>query len=535
MTIEWSRYQQAIFAAVGDGEGGDLVVEARAGTGKTSTAIEALYYTKEREKVLLCAFSKPVEQVLKTRAPADVEVRTLHSYGFKALRNTYGDLHVKSKNGERTRELIQDAYGDDLPFEMDRGLVKTVSACKNTLASKPEEIHAVIERFDIDPGIVPPDKVATAKIDTKVAWMEEQYLVFVKRVGELLERSKDVNGSIDFDDMIWLPVVKNLKVYQYDRVFVDESMDLNAAQHALVAKSSDNGRILMIGDPRQAIYGFRGASPESMFLPGAKKLPLPICYRCAKSIVKEAQALVPDIEPWDEAPDGIVRGVDPEALVETARPGDVILSRINAPLTKLWLSLIRNGKPAKIMGRDMGAGLASLIRKAKANTTVELLEWIQRWMDTEVARRKKRKESPREVYDKAACIIYLSEGLYTVREVLERLGQMFSDPGDTINRTARVALSTVHAAKGLEWDRAHLLTDTFRLSSLEEENILYVAITRARRELFYVGATAAEVQERRNRTTTGAGAASPALSKKDEQDEWCELIDVALRALRGHK
>ena len=67
------------------------------------------------------------------------------------------------------------------------------------------------------------------------------------------------DGCIDFDDMIWLPVVLDLPQRKFDRVFIDECQDLNRSQIELSLRAvKPDGRILAVGDPHQAIYSFRG-------------------------------------------------------------------------------------------------------------------------------------------------------------------------------------------------------------------------------------------------------------------------------------
>jgi superfamily I DNA/RNA helicase len=77
--------QQAIFAAVEDPAAGNLVIEALAGTGKSTTIEECVKRTDGDQSVLVCAFNASIAKELKPRMPADVEVSTIHSFGFRAL------------------------------------------------------------------------------------------------------------------------------------------------------------------------------------------------------------------------------------------------------------------------------------------------------------------------------------------------------------------------------------------------------------------------------------------------------------------
>src|SRR5688572_23335200 len=81
----WSNYQQAIFEDVAEGTG-HTVVLARAGSGKTTTLVEALRYLPKKERVLMLAFNKSIEQALTKKVPQSVEVRTFHGLGLSLLR-----------------------------------------------------------------------------------------------------------------------------------------------------------------------------------------------------------------------------------------------------------------------------------------------------------------------------------------------------------------------------------------------------------------------------------------------------------------
>ena len=82
--------------------------------------------------------------------------------------------------------------------------------------------------------------------------------------------------------------------------------------------------------------------------------------------------------------------------------------------------------------------------------------------------------------DKVECIWWLTEGAKTVDEVLSKIERLFSDKDEK----ERIQLSTTHRAKGLERDRVWMLKNTYkRGASIEEDNLVYVALTRARRDL----------------------------------------------------
>ena len=239
-----------------------------------------------------------------------------------------------------------------------------------------------------------------------------------------------------------------------------------------------------------SIYQFRGADSEAIpnFINRlkAKTLPLSVTYRCPKKVVKLAQEIVPDIQAFDGAEDGIVEDLDIQLLLTNVRPGDFILSRTNAPLIKHCLALLKAGVPANIQGRDIGSNLLYFIKKSKAKTINKFIEYVNNWRDQEIKRLLSEKKSIEIASDKAECLLNLCEGTLTINDLKQTIEKLFNDVSDF----NKVILSTIHKAKGMERDRVFLLVNTCRYRPGvvgEEANLYYVAITRAKKELYLVG------------------------------------------------
>lgn len=463
---KWSPMQEAVFEDARFGSG-HTSVRARAGSGKTSVIVESFKHVPRGCSTLMVAFNKSIADELKTRAPRSVTVQTLHGYGFATVMRAIGKLEVDQ---DRTDSIIRGLVGAERK-DSDRryALKKVVSFAKNTLTESAEDLDVLVDAYDLD----------------IVGDRDE----FFGQVVQVLERCKDVGGSIDFDDMIWLPHALNLHPRSYDRVFIDELQDLNTAQIDLALKAADSfgGRICAVGDPAQAIYQFRGADAGAfenvVSRLGAKILPLSITYRCAKAVVDVAREVVPDFEAAPDAAEGEVhRGVSELSMLQDVVPGDFILSRTNAPLIGFCLSLLRKGVPATIQGRDVAQQLMSFVQKSGASTVDALLKHVEKWREREVERLVSR-DPPREtrtVEDKAAMFRALAEGAQSVRDVEDRIQRLFGDGAPT----GRVVLSTTHKAKGLERDRVFVLESTYRKwPGTQEDNLWYTAITRARRDL----------------------------------------------------
>lgn len=464
-----SKYQLAVFDNVANGTG-NTVVKAVAGSGKTTTIVEALSHIPKGLRTLFVAFNKSIADELKKKAPPGVEVSTLHSYGLKTITRSLGRLRIEQY---RVDGFVRALHGNDpRTLDMRRDMTKTVSLAKGQLAANEAAVDAIIDDFGIE----------SAQNGARAA--------FIKDVLKILLQCADVqkDGQIDFDDMIWLPLVLDLRQPQFDRVFVDETQDLNKAQIEMALRAvKPNGRICAVGDPRQAIYGFRGADSSAVDNIVARLqaavLPLSVCYRCCKAVLREAKEVVPDIEWAPDAEEGSVTGVMARDMKRNARAGDFILSRTNAPLVSLCMFFLKEGRPATIQGRDIGASLAAFVKKSHASSIEALRDYVEAWRDVECKRLAAKNRDTQSVDDRADCVLAIAENASTVEEVLLDIQELFADKGDT----ERIVLSSTHKAKGLERDRVWLLQSTYRRRpGLEEENLYYVAVTRARKELFLV-------------------------------------------------
>jgi hypothetical protein len=192
---------------------------------------------------------------------------------------------------------------------------------------------------------------------------------------------------------------------------------------------------------------------------------------------------VPDIQSAPNAKEGRVETISDKDFLNKVKPGDFILSRINAPLIYHCLALLRMGVPANIAGKDVGANLTYMIKKSEAKTVVEFLAWLDGWKKSEIARLQAKHRDPILILDKAACLEALCENERSLENVKDNIKELFHDGDDS----TRVICSSIHKSKGLERDRVFLLVNTLRRElNTEENNICYVAWTRAKDMLFLV-------------------------------------------------
>ena len=511
--INWSGQQLAIFDWFATPQqSAALVVMARAGTGKTTSIVEALNRCSASDRrILACAFNKTIERELTARiTDKRVTVKTLHGAGYGVMIRAWGYPESDGARGTRiAREICGATAVDDAVTmvaalaSIAKGTMPFLGVDRKCYGDDLADLTSLAEEF----GHVPDEAMARAGWDCGAivkAALECMRAACRKDAG-LVIREDGSKGKtcVDFDDMTYLPVRLGLARATYDLTVVDEAQDMSPTQILLAqALTYSAGRMVYVGDSEQAIYSWRGADVNVLSRVvedfGATVLPLNITHRCPKSVVALAAQIVPDFTAADDAPDGIVDSLaTPALLLATAKPGDAILSRKNAPLADLCLALLRNGVRARIEGRDIGAALCGLARKvagrAVASMTMETFsERLGKWADRRIAKLTESAikrgdvrlsdEGVSAIVDQRDTLLALAEDVDTVSELCDKVSMLFSNAEDRTGQPPCVVLSSIHKAKGKEWGRVFVLVGALRNGG-EEDRLRYVAYTRAKSHL----------------------------------------------------
>lgn len=537
-----TQQQQAIISAARDTDD-SLLVEARAGSGKTFTLLQLLEHL--RGNTCLMAFNKSIAKELETRTVnlpfetrMSLTIGTVHSLGLRAYQKGEG-IRPRINGGKVAfihKDLCQQRKSlADLFRPIGYTIQQIVSGAKNNGFG----VQAANEQFpDASDDNSWMALMEHHNWDLELAANKIAPEVVIDHCRRLLELSNLKRNSLDFDDMIYLPLLFNHKLPTYNNVLIDEAQDISATRRELAFRSmADSGRMIAVGDEFQAIYGFTGADASS--LPNiakraqATKLALTTCWRCDGDIINEAQRLVPDISARPDAPAGLVDHID-ASTVETAllaqipvekiqqlqaanlipAPGDAILCRLNRPNVSMALALLRAGIRARIEGRDLGKRLLSYVKQSNPRyafiSLAELAVDLETWgsEQSELLASKQRLSAAALLDDEVAAASLLIEramqlggNSYTALESL--VTDLFDDD---IPPTGVVTLSSVHKAKGREWPHVFLLGRAdympfFRAEQdwelQQEKNLIYVAVTRAERHLTYITDVAAWIDSKK--------------------------------------
>jgi superfamily I DNA/RNA helicase len=498
----WNNYCENIFNAVTN-TFDNIVIQASPGSGKTTVSVEsALRYREKfpRANILACSFAKNLKEELETKLSSEqFDILTVHGLGFQAVKNNWQGV-ILDKYGTAIENLVQSYIGPEDEKKNDREeLKRLVRMAKTCFVSSLDEIISLIDQFEIKSSITKQQLAGYVSGWDDESGKHHKGILEITKFSPLrLEIGKKVFRCISFEDMIWLPIVHKWKPNQYDMIFIDEVQDLSEARRQLVySAKKENGRIVAAGDINQTIYSWAGADQES--LPklikdlDAKLLPLPVSWRCAKKIVDEALTIIPNsIEAAPNAKEGFVGNCNSEEMINLVNIGDVIISRTNAPLVKLFFILAKSGKDTVMLGKEFGAILSNRIRKWAPNSLQKLIDFNHEWKDNELNKREKKlpgMKSEQRILDEFEIIDLFCQNFSSVKDIINSLEKSFSpdeDKNNTSNKN-KITLTSTHKFKGLERERVFVLKDTYKpFSTQEETNLLFVAVTRSISQLFYV-------------------------------------------------
>lgn len=478
--MQWSDQQRAIFEAV-EQSSRNLIVRARAGSGKTTTALASLEGAKERGK-LMTAFNRAIARELQARAPDGVDVQTLHSLGLKTLRQQYGRVEVDPDKGLRIARAVTDDVATPHQADFPRSI--NVRAARRDLPWMVKQAAALLKQTQpatVDEAVDQVDEAGN--IDTRV-FSADRITYWAQ---ECMRRAAEAPTVVDFDDMVYLPRKFELQPPMYSLVVVDETQDMNRGQLWLVLMAG--ARVVAIGDERQAIYRWRGADAEAINTVSkaldAEELPLSTTFRCAPAIVDYVRGTLTDLDDFESGRTDIKGKVE---YVSEAAPdaGDFVLSRYNAPLVSSALATARTGARVAVLGRELVKPLTDMIYQSNARTCRDLHSWARaaRREEVDALLQDDRRDlipAARDRYDVLAALASECNEISNVRDALRRL---FADRPEQ----RAVTFSTIHKSKGHERDRVWLMQETLAPpgADIEGDNLRYVGATRAADELYIV-------------------------------------------------
>lgn len=443
--------QTAILDYVASG-GKRVMVNASAGSGKSALleSITALVASRSAWDTGYFAFNRHNVDAIRPKfkkAGVAAIAKTINGLGYSACGKRLPNLNlVEGKMRELMRGYAKPFERTDkqIEFEDRFGILKLVDFARCTLTLPEEDgLAAMADAYNLE--------------------FRKEWVDHVAALLELDVQHALTTGAIDYTDQLYLPWRLGLMPDMFKNVLVDEVQDLNAAQTNLILKAvAKGGRIICVGDSRQAIYGWSGADQRSwktmQALIEPEVMPMNTTYRCPKSHVALAQQTVPDIKAPAWQQEGLLEHVEEDFVSPgNVQPGDMIISRRVAPLIRRALNLIKAGVPANVRGREIGKSLSRLVGEvARRADWQHFGEGLQRYKDFEIAKLKARSASEERfalIDDQIESVLTAREGsnAESYEELQSHIESVFDDKKNIIE------FCSIHRAKGAQAKRVIIL------------------------------------------------------------------------------
>ncbi len=478
------------------------------GTGKTTTLLKLLEEKISEgfkpEKIGFVSFTRRAVREARSRvikkfnlSEDDLEYfRTIHSLCYRTLNINSGQVF----KGERVKEFSELARIEMSGVSEEDNSGLAVGSKKGDLLLFCDEVSRSSERSL---------KEVWKELECDHTWEEQEYF------SKVLINFKKSKNLLDFTDMLDV-FIKEETIPQLDILFVDEAQDLTTKQWRVIEKLNQHCKFRYIaGDDDQAIYRWAGADVKKFLNIKGNVEVLPISYRLPKTIHKLAcdishKISLRQVKKWTSRE-------DQGSITDISSIEDVDMSDGE------WLILARSGYQlfkAESYCKRMGWFYEKGYHEFKTNKfVIAIRSWIKLnrgetisfdelkklyqciRSKTGIKRGFKKLEgidqnvefSLQNLRDDVGLI---AEGDW--QEVIFGLDPedilMFESlikSGDIFKNKARIRLSTIHGIKGGESDNVVVISDIsyktwkkFNIEPDDEHRVFYVAVTRAKKNLF---------------------------------------------------
>ena len=466
----------------------NMVIMGVPGCGKTTVLRMCANRIPRNKTAVLVCFNSATAEHAKRVMPFNVHVSTTHTLGFNVIKSHYRNLMFKVNGRKVENYLKYQILGEGKKKQLD-------SDKFHFLVTEGKEVIVPLMDFlrQTNSGLSLVQPIAE---EFKLDFGEPHRQTVIELWQYLTQEPAKKYNTVDFADMLWMPIYFEMTFPQYNYVLVDEYQDFNPAQIEMVKRlCAVGGKVVVVGDHNQSIYGWRGADTRAMqdapSVFNAQVKPLSICYRCGEGIIQEAQKHIPNIEGTGKP--GTVHEVTDLSL---AREGDMVICRLVAPLIPEALKMFKLGKRVKIFDQDVSKWVLSYAKEVeKRHGTIDSQSIFQ-YTETEITKAKQKRQLNKVNFlqDKRDILLgFVQESQFIeLKELKHYIEELF------INEEEEgILFSTIHRVKGMEARNVFLLNPDlipYKRAETEKEieqeyNLLKVAITRAIEKLYYVRRT----------------------------------------------
>lgn len=475
----------------------DLVIEALAGTGKTST-LRMFAQSSGNLKGQYIAFNRAIVNEAATSFPPNVSCKTAHQLAYAKVGHRFRDRLSGSRitNTDIAKFLQCPGFGYQSgnsslylkPDQVARYSIATVQAfCRSHL----EEFDHYLVPLPI--GMDEVSEPAEVFISTILDYAQTLWVDFSSTDGRL-----SWNNSHDFYLKMWQLSRPRIPA---DFILFDEAQDADPVMLTVINDQS-HAQLVYCGDDYQTLYEWRGAKNALSLAPVDEKLWLTQSFRFGEPIASVANYFLKKLK----SPSPILGNPAVNSKVVRVDKPDAVVCRTNSAVFSALIDAHDSGRRAAVLG-----GARELVSFAKAceelqagrrtnhpdlapfETWQEVLEWIE----------ENPEQDPTIARDIRLVIKFTPAGIM-------RIVNRIVDEKD-----ADVVISTVHQAKGREWKSVRLGNDFLHPDDMdaEELRIAYVAVTRGQNQLDLAGLFDSE----RKKSEKSAKPNKPTLGKTRPQ------------------
>lgn len=488
MNFTPTQEQKDILAAIGEGlraGGFRMKISARAGAAKTST----LVLSSEAYPVssLYIAYNKAMADEAREKFGPHVEVRTAHSYAYATHGKKLNRKLERISGPGGTYNNVCGTGSEVARYFKIAPLV--VSDNKSvTSAAMGYAVRSTVANFeysgDREIGIKHVSYSEAEKVFTNPGFDRASYaqrvLKYAKKLWELrIDPESDI--QITHDTYLKLWQLSNPKLDNYDIVYVDEFQDMNGCLLAVIL--AHDGNIIGVGDDHQSIYGWRG-SKNAMQLCNWPEYTLTKSFRFGQEIAEIAKDILLDGNGERTLKFFGNEGISTKIVDKAPSEQYTMIFRTNSLMLETALDLILQGKSVNMSLKvgDFKAIMNSVYALSMGNmkgvkhaSVVPYTSWAELCQEVAVTKDNELRRVHKLV----------SDGRYhEIMRVLEDYRPV---------KNPDVDMRTGHGTKGLEFDHVVLAEDFVNHEVDEdgnwmgfvgqEQNLLYVAATRAKKSL----------------------------------------------------
>jgi len=497
--INFSDEQKAIFDFAEHGIQ-NMIVQAVAGSGKTTTLVECANRIKSDKKVMLLAHNRSTRDTLveKIGDKKNIKVYTIHGLAYRMFVEHFG--FNPNIDDNKYRNYINkniDEIGSEAYFSLSKNsrmiyksnVFDLLNKARHNLKKSERELKRLAEK-----------KYNMLLVADECAF-----------VNKILEWGFNKTDIVDFQDLLWFPSQYGYftKIYTSDIIMLDEAQDASIAQQDVISRCfKRETRMFSFGDKDQLINSWAGSDTDSFehlkdttqFRRDSIEFPLTTNYRCGTRIIAYAKQYTNNnIHAKDDAQDG---SVNFETHINDIKNGDMVLCRNISPLMDFYRIGVANGKKMCFKGEELGKSLITAIDCSYGNTPKEIIvslkhRIIATWdFFTEESGLDKKETMTNPIIisllDNIKAIENFPKTVETREDVEKFINDIFSNEED-----GGIQLSTIHRAKGLEADNVFIICPSLIPSRLaeskweieEERHLQYVMCTRAKNSLNFVSET----------------------------------------------